>query len=208
MSGNAIECTVRSLQWIYTIVIALAIGEAFKQFVPEPDRQRVTGADPGTKECRIQWDRLPSLFSFLALVVPFYHGMTRFFSVMYSPGRISASYGAWLLIDCVAFTAEAGLFFVLARSLPKHLWWRFNHATVALLCLDIVWGVFVWKCRQCPISSWVVVNVCAVPLLAGVYLFFNRVRGLAVLAPWAMCVLLLSRTVADYWTGWPFYFPR
>ena len=202
MNEMVIESTIKSLQWIYAIVIALSIGEAFKQFVPVPNTDM--------EKCRIQWDRLPSLAALLILVVPFYYGMTRYFCEMYYAHGTDASYGKWLLFDCAAFTVEAGLFFVLARSLSSALWWRFNGTIVALLCLDIVWGVFVWNLHQCPmISPWVIVNVCAVPLLVGVYMIFrNRATRLPLLASCGVLVVLLARTLADYWAGWEFYFPK
>jgi hypothetical protein len=200
MPTNAIECTVRSLQWIYAIVVALSIGEAFKQFVPVPDTDR--------EKCRIRWSRLPSLLSLLILVVPFYHGMTRWFSEMFPTDQAVQPYGFWLLVDCIAFTIEAGLFFVLARSLPTDLWERFNWAAVALLSLDIFWGVFAWKYRTSTISSWVIVNVCTVPILIGVYVILQRrATRFPLLASCILLVVLVTRTVFDYWTGWPFYFP-
>ena len=52
-SPDAIRSTVESLQQIYTIVFALAIAEAFRQFVA--DR-----ADP-TEDRTIHWDRLFAL---------------------------------------------------------------------------------------------------------------------------------------------------
>jgi hypothetical protein len=200
MSNEAIECTVKSLQSIYGIVIALAIAEAFKQFVPSPD------SDPA--KCGIKWSHLPSLLSLLALVVPFYHGMTRWFSVAYYADEILQPYGFWLLVDCVAFTAEAGLFFILARSLPTSLWWRFTLTTVALLGLDILWGVFAWKYRTNLIISWVIVNICTVPVLVGVSVILRKYAAqLPLLASHSVLVVLLVRTTVDYWTGWPFYFP-
>lgn len=201
MSQDAIETTVKSLQWIYAVVIALSIGEAFKQFVPVPD------LDPD--KCKIQWSRFPSLFSLLILVVPFYHGMTRWFSEMYRTDQALQSRGFWLLVDCTAFTVEAALFFILARSLPTNLWRRFNCTAVALLCLDIAWGVFAWIYRTSSISSWVIVNVCTVPVLVGVFLAFRkRSRRLAISVSLVIPVVLFIRTVFDYCAGWQFYFPK
>jgi len=198
MSQDAIECTVKSLQWIYAIVIALSIGEAFKQFVPD--------ADPGPDKRGIRWDRLPFLCCLLILVVPFYHGMTRFFSDMYSKDKIDGYYGIWLLLDCSVFTVEAGLFFILARSLSKDLWLRFAWTVMVLLVLDIEWGALVWKFRSSSISWWVIVNLCSVPCLAPVLLTFRKSSSW-----WAISLasfVILARTAADYWTGWQFYFSR
>lgn len=197
MSEEVIQSTVKSLQCIYAVVIALSIGEALKQLVPDPLNS--------SESPRIHWDRLPSLLSLLILIVPFYQGMTRWFSDMYCTDRIQQTYGLGLLVDCAAFTVEAGLFFVLARSLGKNLWWQFNCTVVVLLGLDIVWGVFAWRYRTITISSWVIVNVCTVPFLTGVlYAWYKTTSWLAISLA---SLVILARTVADYWTGWQFYFP-
>ena len=196
MSERAIPSTVESLQWIYGVVLALSLGEAFTQVVLPPD-----STVPG-----IQWDRLPSLCSVLLLVVPFYHGMSRFFCEMYGTKHIGHHYGLWLLLDCFVFTIEAGLFFVLARSLPKDLWWQFGWTVMILLFLDIQWGSLVWRFRSSAISWWVIINLWSIPCLATV-LFISRSRN----SWWAISLvtlILLARTAADYWTGWEFYCPR
>jgi hypothetical protein len=198
MNEMVIESTIKSLQWIYAIVIALSIGEAFKQFVPVPNTDM--------EKCRIQWDRLPSLAALLILVVPFYHGMTRYFCEMYYAHGTDASYGKWLLFDCGMFTVEAGLFFVLARSLGKNLWRRFNYTVLFLLGLDIVWGMFAWRYRTSSVSSWVIVNVCTVPVLVAVLSALRK--GTSWLGTSLAFLVLLLRTVADYWTGREFYFPK
>jgi len=114
MCEKKIESAVKSPTSIYAVVIALAISEAFMQFVLGPD----AGG--------IQWARLPSLCSLLLLVVAFYHGMSRHFCELYGPMPSHHHYGMWLLVDCLAFTVEAALFFILARSLPVTLWKQFN----------------------------------------------------------------------------------
>jgi hypothetical protein len=48
---------VQFLQAAYTILLGLAFGEAFKQFVPDGDQ-------------RIRWDRLASLLAFLFMISP------------------------------------------------------------------------------------------------------------------------------------------
>lgn len=201
MSGDASECTVKSLQWIYTIVIALSIGEAFKQFVPD--------AKPPKGNYVIQWDRLPPLLSLLLLVLPFYHGMARWLYDMYCTDQVHGPYGHWLLVDCAAFTVEAGLFFVLARSLDKNLWRRFNYTVAVLLAVDIVWGAFMWGCRSSSINSWVIVNVCTVPILIAALFALRKRKGetsLSILVLFS--VVILVRTILDYWTGWDYYFPK
>jgi len=203
MSGGASECTVKSLQWIYTIVIALSIGEAFKQFMPN-------GA-PGNGEAKyvIQWDRVAPLLSVLLLVIPFYHGMARWFSTIYCTDEAHQPYGGWLLLDCAAFTVEAGLFFVLARSLDRSLWRRFNWTVAVLLAFDIVWGVLAWGCRSSSIASWVIVNACMVLILTAALFILRKHKGHPSLSMLLFFLLvILVRTILDYWTGWDYYFPK
>jgi len=200
-SNGAIESTVKNLEWIYAVVIALAISEAFMQFA----------LPPGPKVSGIQWDRFLPLCSLLLLVIPFFHGMGRYLCDMYHGKEIGPRYGVWLLTDCFAFTVEAGFFFVLAHSLSKDLWLQFNAGVVVLLFWDVLWGTYVWKYRTekdraCSIRSWVIVNLCTIPLLASIVaIFYRSVSWWAMLLPF---VVILVRTIADYWTGWEFYFPK
>jgi len=194
MSEKSVRSTVKSLEWIYGVVLALSISEAFMQFASDPNSQ-VLG---------IQWNRLLSLCSFLLLVVPFYHGMSRYFCEMYDTEQINPHYAVWLLFDCIAFTVEAGLFFILTLSLSKNLWLQFILVIVVLLLWDIIWGAFVWKFRTNIISFWVIVNLCTIPLLVTV-LFFCRSASW-----WGISLttfVILLRTIVDYWRGWEFYFP-
>ena len=196
MSKDAVKSAVDSLKWVYAVVIALSISEAFVQFA--------LASGSGCPE--IHWDRVLSLVAFLALVVPFYHGMSRHFWELYMTEEISPHYGCWLLMDCCTFTVEAGFFFVLARTLSNDVWQQFNKVIILLLFWDVLWGAFVWKFRRNSISSWVIVNLCTIPILGVVLLWFQSKN------PWwgvsFVCVVVLARTVADYWTGWAFYFPK
>jgi len=195
MSDKSILSTVKSLEWIYGVVLALSISEAFMQFASDPNSDV-----PG-----IQWSRFLSLCSLLLLVIPFCHGMSRYFFERYDKKQIDPYYAVWLLVDCAVFTIEAGLFFILARSLPQKQWLQFGLVVVVLLFWDILWGAFVWKYRTNMISSWVIVNLCTIPLLAAVLLGFYRSTSW-----WGISLttlIILARTVADYWTGWKFYFP-
>jgi len=198
MNEKAIESTIESLKCIYAIVIALSIGEAFNQIL--------ANSDQSSEKCRIQWNRLPSLFSMLVLVVPFYHGMTRYLCEMYQPQGIDTFYGRWLLIDCSVFTFEASLFFILARSLPRQLWLRFSLVVMVLLFVDIAWGLLVWKYRTDSINYWVIINLLTLPCLGIVTLILRKNTS------WwprlLTSLFILARTGADYWIGWEFYFPK
>ena len=199
MNAEAIESTVQSLQWIYTVVVALAIGEAIG---------RVVGDNNSSGDRRIQWNRIAALISFVFIVVPFYHGMGRYLQTVYDPtsppSAFGWSYGIFLLLDVAVFGMEAFLFFVLARSLAPSDWRRFYGAVLFLLGLDILWGAFVWAIHTNSIKWWVVVNVVTWPVLF--LLLCARIdkgRSWFVYAP----VIILLRTVYDYSLTWSFYFP-
>jgi len=201
MNEEAIKSSIKSLQYIYAVVIALSIAEAFKQFVLPPNEKN------GIQKSGIQWDRLPSLFCLLFLVVPFYHGMTRYLYDFYHiADKRPSPYACWLLFDCTVFTVEAGLFFVLSRSLPKELCRRFFWTVMVLLLVDIIWGVVVWRFRINVISSWVIVNVVTFSLLWLFLSVFRRSRSWWITA--LLSLMVIARTVVDYWTGRNFYFPN
>ena len=78
----------------FAIVLALALGEAFKTVV--------------TEEHFIYWDRLPSLASFLFLILPFYQGMNKYLLLNYAAGaQVPAHYALYVLIDGASFMGEA-----------------------------------------------------------------------------------------------------
>ena len=64
MDDDALKVTVESLRNIFAIVLALSLGEAFKQVVA--DR-----ADDPTKKS-MRFDSLFAIASFLLLLIPFY----------------------------------------------------------------------------------------------------------------------------------------
>src|ERR1700719_5182197 len=97
---------VQFLQAAYTILLALAFGEAFKQFVPDGDQE-------------IRWDRLPLLLAFLFMIFPFYHGMSRYFysTYLHDPTARLSPVAGILMFDGVCFLLMSACFFVLSRSL-------------------------------------------------------------------------------------------
>ena len=199
MNAEAIESTVQSLQWIYTVVIALAIGEAIG---------KVVGKDNTNSDRRIQWNRLAALITFVFIVVPFYHGMARYLQTVYDPSSPPStfgwSYGIFLLFDVAVFAIEAFLFFVLARSLQPKNWTQFHGAVLILLLVDIGWGVAVLCLHGITqILPWVIINCVAFFLLLGVWRFLaQRSAGL-----WIATAVVILRTMFDYIFTWSFYFP-
>jgi hypothetical protein len=198
LDESSLQSSVESFGRLFAIILALAIGEAFKQFVADK-------AEAGQR--KIHWDRAWSLVAFIFLVVPFFHGMARyFFDTYHAPPRPNP-YWFYLIIDTMGFTFEAVLFFILSRSLDPKEWVKFYLTVIVLLAFDIVWGSWVaWRVNPA-IRFWVYVNLLAVPAL-GILLWVGKARdwsGNKIAA--ASMLLLILRTVVDYYLSHDFYFP-
>jgi|SRR5579872_6363411 len=209
-SGDAVKLTIDNLQRIYVIVIALSIGEAFKQFVAELPKTGSGDLDAP----KTHWERLPALVAFMALVVPFCHGMNRHFVVAYlSTKHLTPNYGVYLLIDCAVFTIEAGMFFFLSRRLAPELWHHFYACICILMFVDAAWGAFSWYSGQLLASYWIILDIVFGLVLAMlVWLrasaehdWIGRTGSLKLSVVGAF--LMIARTFIDYLGGWEFYFP-
>jgi hypothetical protein len=192
---------VQFLQTAYTILLALAFGEAFKQFVPDGDKD-------------IRWDRLPSLLAFLFMIFPFFHGMSRFFYITYlhQPGGELATVAGFLMFDGMMFLVMAAIFFVLSRSLSLNHWSRFYIALLVLLTVDSVWiGVSLY--RGADVLPWLILNVILAALLVIVLICwrndkpYDEINSPPCLPSWICAIAIFGTTVADYIWMHKFYFP-
>jgi hypothetical protein len=137
---------VENVQSIYTIVLALAIAEAFNQAIKEtkPAEEKHATTLKSWFDC-VHYPRFISLIVFLMLATPFFQGNQKYLYQQYieplsqphPPRSISASR---LNFDCIVFTLEAGLFFVMSRSLSARRWQQFYATIVLLLLIDFVWA--------------------------------------------------------------------
>ena len=181
----------------FTIVMGLALGEAFKQFVAE----RV-----GEDQRSIHWDRFPSLISFLFLIVPFYQGMSRYlFSTYHDPTTMPQPYSAFLTFDGVNFLIESALFFVMSRALPASQWRRYYICALMLLVVDSLWIFTSTHLHGSAIQPWMYLNLGFAPVLLIGLLLGGQFRDVAVSS--ALMLLVIARTVLDYYFSWNFYFP-
>jgi len=177
----------------FTIVLALALGEAFKQFVTDK------------AETAIQWSRLPALLAFLFMVFPFFHGMNRYFFQTYQHPLPPASYAGSLLFDSSTFMAEAALFFVMSRSLADEQWRRFFVALLVLLAIDTTWGVFELQ-HLADIRYWIILNIVLAVALGGLLAYFWKKTTVAWPAIWAAVATFITTSIS-YYLSWTFYFP-
>lgn len=184
---------VSFFQRAFTIVLALALGEAFKQFVTDKE------------EKGMQWDRLPALLTFLFMVFPFFHGMNRYFFRTYLNPTPSKSYAVYLLFDGIMFMTESALFFVMSRSLAGIQWRRYFIALLLLLAVDTGWGSV--ELSQTPdITYWLTLNIALAVILGIVMSYFWSKENPAVPSVVA-AVATFTTTAISYFLSWNFYFP-
>jgi len=146
MTVNAMTEIVENVQSVYTIILALAIAEAFNQAIKEnkPESEKHATTLANWFDC-IHHSRFVSLIVFLMLVTPFFQGNQKYLYLQYieplhRPNPPKSISPLWLNFDCLVFTIEAGLFFVMSRSLSARRWQQF-YATIALLLfIDFVWA--------------------------------------------------------------------
>jgi hypothetical protein len=147
MTVSSMTQIVENVQAVYCIILALAIAEAFNQAIKEnePETEKHATTLANWFDC-FHHSRFISLIVFLLLVTPFFQGNQKYLYLQYieplhlpnPPKSISA---LWLNFDCLVFTLEAGLFFVMSRSLSARRWQQF-YATIALLLfVDFVWAM-------------------------------------------------------------------
>jgi hypothetical protein len=147
MTVGSMTQLVGNVQAIYTIVLGLAIAEAFNQTIKDskPETEKHAATFINWLDCLHQ-TRFVSLIVFLLLAVPFFQGNQKYLYLQYieplhlphPPKSISAM---WLNFDCLVFSLEAGLFFVMSRSLSARRWQQFYATIALLLLLDFVWAL-------------------------------------------------------------------
>jgi hypothetical protein len=187
--------TVTFFQTAFTIVLALALGEALKQFVSD-------GAARA-----IHWDRLPSFASFILILFPFFQGMGQYLYTTYlNPATALPYHPAFLMLDGVVFMIEAAIFFVMSRALPARHWRRYYGAVLLLLLVDSIWGA-VTLARGVHVGFWIILNAVLATVLL-LMLWWERGTH-ETLRPSIICALtVLMTTSSSYLVMTDFYFSR
>jgi hypothetical protein len=183
----------------FSIILALALAEAFKQSVNDKAVEQ--------QHSVIFWDRMPALLSFLLLIVPFYQGMNRYFFITYADlGKIPQPYSIYLMIDGVALMAESALFFVMSRALALPQWRRFYWTVIALICVDLVWCI-IGMSRDAPgTTKWFILDGASL-IAFGIFMRgFHKTKEFRLPSRKGLCVMAI-RATADYAWIWDFYFP-
>jgi hypothetical protein len=190
---NDLTHAVGFLQNAYTILLALALGETFKQFVPD-----------GAKK-EIEWNRLPSLLALLFLIFPFFHGMGRYLYVMYlSKKPPFHEVAGFLMWDGICFMCLSAFLFVMSRSLSPMHWRRFYISLLCLLVIDSVWAA-VALYRGVQVQPWLYLN--GALAIAAVCVLASGPKCDSIVPSIFCAVATLVTCIISYFWMSGFYFP-
>src|SRR5271156_2811484 len=210
MTIDSMTEVVENIRSIYTIILALAIAEAFNQVVKdrEPETEKHARTFAGWFDC-LHPSRFVSLIVFLLLAVPFFQGNQKYLYLQYiaplhlpnPPKSISA---VWLNFDCLVFSLEAGLFFIMSRSLSARRWQQFYATIVVLMTVDFVWTIAERGHRSAVPREWLWFDLAAMLILAAIilvdrfFITYERGKELNVYCYLAVSIVAILGLVSGY----------
>lgn len=172
MSTDSLTQIVENIQSVYTIILALAIAEGFNQAIraKEPEVEKHATTLASWFEC-VHPSRLISLIVFLLLAVPFFQGNHKYLYLQYiaplhQPNPPKAISARWLNFDCLTFSVEAGMFFVMSRSLSARRWQQFYATITVLMTIDFAWAVLERRHGAAVPAEWLWFDIIAATVLA------------------------------------------
>ncbi len=197
MANRPLERSVDSLQKVYAVIIALAIGRTVQEVFSGSNWSEMIESFHRTA---------PALLSFFLIVVPFYQGMNRHLDVTYTEKSTDYS-KIGLLLDFFFFCIIASLLFLFASFLKLG-----KESFIVLgiaLAVDIFWALMShlinYRHRRPSTISWAAVNF--LTLIAGIFIYVYD-GNISINVMWVLFILLLTRTVADYILMQSYYFPE
>jgi hypothetical protein len=196
--GADYQDAVSFFQRAFTVVLALALSEAFKQAI----------ADKASKpnDPIVHWDRLPALLGFLLLIFPFFHGMNRhIFRAYLDVKSVPDFYSGFLMIDGIVFMLESAVFFVMSRALSPGQWRNFYWCVLTLMAIDTIWAILA-QLRGAPVVPWIELNIALAVTFAAVLLFFRERES--IIPPIISAATILVTTTVSYMLMWEFYFGK
>lgn len=204
--AEAWKTTVETLQRFYSIVIAIALTSALSKLI---------GILEGAPTAPDRLQAIALAAAFLSTIVPFYHGMERH---LYDTHRVLPELGKGgrpfpLLADIFVFIIEGSILFAMGRNLDNTA--NFLMLWSMLLVVDVVWSFAVWHVQRGKRPAWILNNVAwlilawvawfSLPLVLSDFGF--AASEFLWLIPVFIAVIEISRSIADYWMNWRFYFP-
>jgi hypothetical protein len=210
MTVDSMTEIIEDIQSIYTIILALAIAEAFNQAIKEnkPHEEKHAATLVSWFDC-FHHSRIPSLIVFLLLAAPFFQGNQKYLYLQYieplhqlnPPKSISAR---WLDFDCLIFSVQAGLFFVMSRSLSARRWQQFYATIILLLSIDFIWALLErWHGSAVP-REWIWFDIIAVIILAAIiasdwfFIPYERDKVLNKYCYWTISIVAMLGLVYGY----------
>jgi hypothetical protein len=195
-SEKAVERSIDSLQRIYSVIVALAIGEGMKRLFLKV----------GSGDLEIHYDHFPEFIAFIFTAVPFIHGMNRHLDHTLATSRQENKPGrlVFLLIDFMFFLLESCVLFLLATSVTSSIF--FFQLLMGLLVVDALWSFLTWPITKTVVWQWLTINIVMV-ILSMVLIYWVTFIALDV-KPLILMVIAILRTVFDYRLAWDYYFPE
>lgn len=193
---ESIKRSVDSLQKIYAVIVALAIGETVKKAFKDVTTLDNIGAS-------LEGVSIPALLSFFIVIVPFYHGMNRHLDLCYLERKDTTLHGG-LILDFLIFCIEASILFVFSSFLHSGI--ESFIILGILLLVDILWSsisyLLHYRGFAPSVLNWVIINL--VTLFLGYFIYVSNFTDAK---EWSLFVIALARTILDYALCWRFYFP-
>lgn len=185
--------SVDAIVRLYAIVMALALTAGVSTLFE-------AAAEAPTPPDISEW---LNFLGFLATIIPFYHGVHVHIDVAHLYNKLDRLQPRRILGDFIFVFAEAIEFYVLALMLRNSD--NFILALYALFITDSLWGIFALSAagssNDKTLQAWLAANIMTIAVLALVHFLFEM--------EWvtrAIFVILLARTILDYYVNDHFYF--
>jgi hypothetical protein len=188
--------SVRNLENLYAVVVAVALTLAVQQLVIE-----------GGRSPAFRWSVLWALVGFVVTLVPFYHGSERHLEATFVEAETTELRPLRLLWDFVVLFVEACVLLAIGALVahPSSM----LVALIVLFLIDIVWGLvakFFLRSGE-NVWTWAMINSVAAFVFGLLYVLDHTVGISDLLLSVLIMVTSVARSTADYAFGWTFYFP-
>jgi hypothetical protein len=197
--NKSLERSVDSLKQIYAVIIALAISFSVQNIL----------IDKTTNSLSISFSilgQLPAFFTFIFVIIPFYHGMNRHLDICYVDRLNGEPPKGALIFDIFIFFLEASILFAVAASIRAGLT-SFIFLGI-LLILDLLWAsISAWihyRAFKPSTIRWALINIVCLAICLFVLLLENYPEQSKI---YLFLTVAFLRAIADYWSCWKFYFP-
>lgn len=200
------KATVETLQRFYSVIVAIALTSGLAKLIAS-----LEDADSYLTDISL----VALSIALLSTIIPFYHGMERHLYITHilQPKLGEGGRPIPLLVDILAFILEGGILFAMGRKLDQPI--VFLRLWTALLIVDVIWTVIVWRVEKGIRPIWAGNNLVWLCIAWAAWLGWPWVvakSGVSLLGEipvmvWFIALLEIGRSVADYKANWAFYFP-